>query len=244
MDTGESSLSEVIPPQADMIARDWFYLNTLLQVAGPFESPVRFLDLGAGHGASKAIAERVFESCGLEWTGVDIGDSDEHMGRPGDAPRIDVYDGTDLPYNSERFDVIWCKQVLEHVRNPDAVIAEVARTLRPGGYFIGSVSQLEPYHSRSLFNWTHYGIRVVFRDHGLTVRELRPGADGLLLMMRAVFGYKTGLNEFFKQDSPLQVLLRALFTSGARGAEGNQETVYRQNMKIAGHIHFLAQKGL
>ena len=34
----------------------------------------------------------------LKWTGVDIGDSLEHLNRPADAPPIDVYDGVELPY--------------------------------------------------------------------------------------------------------------------------------------------------
>ena len=155
---------------------------------------------------------------------------------------MDVYDGVNLPYADESYDVIWCKQVLEHVRHPDAVIAEVARVLRPGGLFLGSVSQIEPYHSRSIFNWTHYGIRVVFADHGLNVFELTPGTDGLLLMLRALFGYNTGLNKLVSGETPFNRIISALFAPD--GPNPSSKVVTRQKMKTAGHIHFAARKGL
>jgi SAM-dependent methyltransferase len=242
MESGEATLLDVMPPNADIVARDWFYLKNFAQLASTLPTPVKLLDLGAGNGASRRIAEKVFGDEGLHWRGVDIDDSAEHLGRSADAPHVDVYDGVNLPYESDCFDIIWCRQVLEHVRKPDAVLAEVARTLKPGGYFAGSVSQLEPYHSRSIFNWTHYGIRIVLSDHGLRVQELRPGVDGITLMMRAVFGYRLGLNAFFHQDSPFQVLVKALFSSHERDSKLNAENVYRQNLKTAGHIHFLARK--
>jgi len=42
----------------------------------------------------------------------------------------------DLPYTSEYFDMIFCKNVLEHVLNLHAVISEFYRILKPGGYLI------------------------------------------------------------------------------------------------------------
>ncbi len=113
---------------------------------------IRFSRPGRRGRQSRKVAREVFGPGRFDWTGVDIGDSAEHLSRKPDAPPVDVYDGVTLPYPDASFDVIWCKQVLEHVRQPDAVIAEVARCLRPDGLFVGSVSQLEPYHSRSIFN--------------------------------------------------------------------------------------------
>lgn len=75
-----------------------------------------------------------------------------------------------MPFDDGTFDVVFCRQVLEHVRHPDDVIAEVSRILRPGGIFVGSVSQLEPYHNHSIFNWTSYGVVSVFEAYGLTVK--------------------------------------------------------------------------
>lgn len=238
----DGSFNSLLPTDDHSTAKDSHYLRKLPEILPADRSgPVSMLDLGAGHGRSLGLARQVLGADGVIWRGVDIDDSSEHLSRPKDAPAVDIYDGTNLPYDDASFDVIWCKQVLEHVRYPDAVIGEVARVLKPGGLFIGSVSQLEPYHSRSIFNWTHYGIRTVFSDHGLDVRELTPGVDGLLLMMRAVFGYQTGLNKLVNVVTPLNQILGALFAPEGK-PDPTSKAVTLQRLKVAGHIHFHAQK--
>ena len=44
-----------------------------------------------------------------------------------------------LPLDSETFDVVVAGELLEHVRFPRALVAEVRRVLRPSGVFVGSV---------------------------------------------------------------------------------------------------------
>ena len=44
-----------------------------------------------------------------------------------------------LPLDSETFDVVVAGELLEHVRFPLPLVAEVRRVLRPGGVFVGSV---------------------------------------------------------------------------------------------------------
>jgi SAM-dependent methyltransferase len=44
-----------------------------------------------------------------------------------------------LPFDDESFDVAVAGELLEHLRDPAALVAEVRRMLRPGGTFVGSV---------------------------------------------------------------------------------------------------------
>src|SRR5439155_26367942 len=61
--------------------------------------------------------------------------------------------GTDqrLPVQGEGFDVVVAGELLEHVRFPDRLVAEVRRVLRPGGTFLGSVPNVYRLKSRLRF---------------------------------------------------------------------------------------------
>jgi ubiquinone/menaquinone biosynthesis C-methylase UbiE len=47
-----------------------------------------------------------------------------------------VADGMRLPFCDDAFDLVTANMVLEHLEEPDAVFAEVARVLAPGGHFV------------------------------------------------------------------------------------------------------------
>jgi SAM-dependent methyltransferase len=44
-----------------------------------------------------------------------------------------------IPFDDESFDVVVAGELLEHVRDPGALVAEADRVLRPRGTFVGSV---------------------------------------------------------------------------------------------------------
>lgn len=44
-----------------------------------------------------------------------------------------------LPFDDAAFDVVVAAELLEHLRRPDGLVAEIARVLRPGGTIAGSV---------------------------------------------------------------------------------------------------------
>lgn len=84
-----------------------------------------------------------------------------------DVEGVDVVgDGHDLPFADGSFDYVWCNAVLEHVRDPRVVAAEIVRTLKPGGLAIVQVPFLEFVHNwpDDYFRFTQNGLRVLFEE--------------------------------------------------------------------------------
>jgi len=145
MNNHTREIRELLPAGDVKIVKGYHNLKELRHFLPDRDEKVSILDLGAGRGLSRKIARNALGIEKLDWRGVDIGDSSEHLTRSDDAPPVDLYDGVKLPYKDDSYDVIWSRQFLEHVRYPDKVIAEVSRVVKPMGLFAGSVSQLGPY---------------------------------------------------------------------------------------------------
>lgn len=156
------------------------------------------LDFGAGSGHLLLELREVLPD--LRYTGIDLDLPKDESPYAGPDVRFVGYDGSHMPFPDNTFDLCFSKQVLEHVRHPDVAVAEIHRTLRPGGAFAGSVSFLEPYHARSIFNWTPYGLVTVLEDHGFEVVEVRPGIDGASMIFRQLYDGRFG-RSFTRQSA-------------------------------------------
>lgn len=193
------------------------------------------LDLGCGEGNSVDLFRKVKSD--VNWHGVDIVGSPEVKKRMRKSDFISSFNGLNLPYPDHYFDLIFCHQVLEHVRNPDALINDAFRVLKPKGLFLGFVSYMEPYHSYSLFNFTPYGIVRVFGDAGFDVKEIRPGGDAWLLINRQLFNRSKVLRPIWNHNFLYGIigLIGSVFCLGHRE---------RNCLKIqfSGHLAFLARR--
>lgn len=106
----------------------------------------RVLDLGCRYGAlTRAYVE------GNEVVGVDV-----DRAALAEAAKLGietVWADVDepLPFGDGRFDAVVAGELLEHVRFPDRLVAEVERVLVPGGVFAGSVPNVFRLKSRLRF---------------------------------------------------------------------------------------------
>jgi SAM-dependent methyltransferase len=211
-----------------MLADGW-----VERVVDPSAPAPRVLDLGCGPGGSREQFRA--RHPGVRWTGLDVYDSPSPP--PSGDPDIVLYDGGRIPFADGSFDVVFSKQVLEHVADPRRVLGEVARVLAPGGAFAGSTSQLEPFHARSTFGYTAYGLALLLREAGFALEEVRPGIDGLTLTARSLSRRAALFGRWFGRDSPLN---RGLDAAG-RLAGASAAEINAAKLKFAGQIAFLAR---
>ena len=88
------------------------------------------LDLGAGAGI---VEQMNFRGLAASVCGVDL--DPRVVNNPMlDEGRVANADG--IPYEANRFDVVFSDNVLEHLDDPLEVFREVARVLKPGGVFL------------------------------------------------------------------------------------------------------------
>jgi SAM-dependent methyltransferase len=105
------------------------------------------LDLGCRTGA---LTQHY--AAGNEVTGVDVDRAalEQAVERLGiETVWADVEEG--LPFEDETFDVIVAGELMEHLADPAAAVANIRRVLRPGGRFVGSVPNAFRLKSRLRF---------------------------------------------------------------------------------------------
>jgi SAM-dependent methyltransferase len=144
--------------------------SELFSVAAPWLQPgAKLLDLGCGPRDQAAPAAHA----GAQYVGIDYS-----------SPRADLLaDGHAIPFRDGTFDVVLSYAVLEHLYHPFLAAQEVARVLREGGVFVGTVSQGEPFHD-SYFHHTAFGVLTLFRAAGLRTLRLWPSHDTLHALAR------------------------------------------------------------
>jgi 2-polyprenyl-6-hydroxyphenyl methylase/3-demethylubiquinone-9 3-methyltransferase len=114
------------------------------------------LDLGCGGGfMSEALARRGAEVTSIDPAPAAIVIAEAHAASQGLAIRFVVASGEKLPLGDRSMDLVVCVDVLEHVKDLDAVLGEIARVLRPGGTFAFDTI------NRNLLSWF---VMIVFGE--------------------------------------------------------------------------------
>lgn len=193
------------------------------------------LDLGCGNGDSFDLFQKWQPT--IKWIGVDIEDSPEVNSRTRTDQEFYSFDGVSLPFDDTCFDMVFSKQVFEHVRHPDFLVKEIARVLRSNGLFVGSTSHLEPYHSYSLWNYTPYGFKTIAEDAGFIVSEIRPSIDAFSLILRRLLGAPRFTNRWWDKESPFNALINL-----RKKIRGSNSTANAAKLLFCGQFSFLCIK--
>ncbi|MBE9046134.1 class I SAM-dependent methyltransferase [Pleurocapsales cyanobacterium LEGE 10410] len=223
-----------IPQDSSQQIDSEYYIDYLLNKRD--KSTFKVLDLGCGEGKSEEKF-RAYD-CNIDWFGLDIAESPEVNAREKAEGNFYTFDGINIPFADNCFDIVYSNQVFEHVRYPEALLKEIYRVLKPDGYFIGSVSYLEPYHSYSFWNYTPYGFKEILSQAGLEVLEIRPSIDALTLIIRRALGAPKFFSRWWKKESPLNLVISAI----GKIANKDPGSINSIKLMFCGQFCFLTRK--
>ncbi len=154
----------------------------------------RVLDIGCGGG----FLTEEFARLGCRVVGIDPSEASletarEHAAAAGLDIEYRQSFAEQLPFDDGQFDIICCCDVLEHVRDLSAVIAETGRVLKPGGpFFFDTINRTwrswffyikvaqdwesTSYMPPNLHEWSMFikpaELREQLSNNGLSVQEL------------------------------------------------------------------------
>ena len=85
-----------------------------------------------------------------------------------------VADAMHMPYADNAFDGVICECLLEHVPEPERIVQEILRVLKPGGRAFIVVPFLYPFHAcpNDFHRWTKSGMRELCK--GSIVEDIAP----------------------------------------------------------------------
>lgn len=137
------------------------------------------LDIGCGLRPYEQFFDR------HKYTGIDI----EVSGRDKDDKKPDrFFDGLNIPFENNSFDIAICTEVLEHCINPDKLLSEIYRILKKDGILFFTVPFIwgeheTPYDFR---RYSSYGIRKIFEEIGFKIISFKKLTQGVKAIERLV----------------------------------------------------------
>jgi 2-polyprenyl-3-methyl-5-hydroxy-6-metoxy-1,4-benzoquinol methylase len=128
-----------------------YFTPIIKEVFQNIKTPKSVCDLGCGNGLFSIAIQNEY---GCELVGVD-GNSYalEQAKKRGiqNLHKIDDFCTDTMPFVNNRFDLVICKDVLEHLLKPEFLVAEMTRITKPNGYALIHVPNHFPISSRFKF---------------------------------------------------------------------------------------------
>jgi SAM-dependent methyltransferase len=148
-------------------------VDLLEEATNPGPPAPRILDYGCGTGGNTSFYAALGSVVGIEpdWSAIRLA----HVRGGANYCRSE---GTRLPFRPGVFDIVVASDVLEHIEDDEAAVAEIARVIRPGGVLILTVPAHQwmfSEHDVALHHFRRYSktsLRMLLEGTGMKIRRL------------------------------------------------------------------------
>lgn len=153
----------------------------------------KLLDVGCGKMPYK---QYILENSEInEYIGLDIDTALEYD----KAVKPDyTWDGNNIPFENNSYDVILATEVLEHCPNPTSIISEMYRVLKKDGIILITVPFLWPLHEVPYdeYRYTPFALKRIFKDAGFQNITINAGGgwNASLAQMLGLWVKRSGLS--------------------------------------------------
>lgn len=149
------------------------------------------LDVGCGKMAYREFI--LGNSMVRKYTGLDIESALDYGG-----PKPDVtWDGIKMPFEDDSFDCAMATEVFEHCPDPEIIMNEIFRVLKPGGKLFFTVPFLWPLHEipHDEYRYTPFALDRLLTRSGFNEVDIKAlgGWDASLAQMLGLYAKRRGI---------------------------------------------------
>lgn len=140
----ETAFTKTYNSLKKIISSEYHKVNHIADFIGDIKAGATVVELGSG---SRKLTESIVNVDLFPFKNVGV-----------------VADITKTPFTDESIDYIIIDTVLEHVKEPHTVVAEIYRVLKPGGKVLCIVPFIFPYHGypKNYFNFSADALELLF----------------------------------------------------------------------------------
>jgi len=174
------------PNLLSLFLNPFLFIRTALRRALVRQAPKltgTMLDFGCGRKPYKQLFTNV-----SQYIGVDI----EVSGHSHANSEIDVfYDGKTIPFPDNYFDSAFSSEVIEHIFNPDEILPEIRRVLKPNALALFTFPFAWSEHEQpyDYARYTSFGAKYLFEKNGFEVVFMQKTGNFLIAIWQLFILY-------------------------------------------------------